>query len=111
MKKRKLTPQQKRLQAEWESMISKHAKPLEKGAKAKSTNHSGSALNRKPVPLLEAGRTNKEKSLDTGYNSTAPKQQIMYSCDKVLGVALMHKSSLVPVFSQQEVLDVSKMRR
>jgi len=30
---------------------------------------------------------------------------------KLLGVAVMHKSNLVPVFSQEDAEDIAKMRR
>ena len=34
----------------------------------------------------------------------------VYTGDKVLGIATMHKSNAVPVFSNQEAIDISKMR-
>jgi hypothetical protein len=34
-----------------------------------------------------------------------------YTGDKLLGIATMHKSNLVPVFSQQSAEEISKMRR
>lgn len=34
-----------------------------------------------------------------------------YTGDAVLGVAAMHKSNLVPVFSEEEAKDVARMRR
>jgi hypothetical protein len=38
----------------------------------------------------------------------APK---VYTGDKVKGIATMHKSNAVPVFSSEEAQDISKMRR
>lgn len=111
MKKKKLNAAQRQLQAEWEKKMAAHAKPLERGAKAKSAKHSGAARDRKQTPLLESTRLNKEASLDTGYSSTAPRQQIMYSGDKVLGVALMHKSSYAPVFDTKSAEEIARMRR
>lgn len=43
--------------------------------------------------------------------STAMPKQKIYTGDKVLGVAVMHKSCLAPVFSQQEAEEIAKMRR
>ncbi len=43
--------------------------------------------------------------------STALPKQKVYTGDKVLGVAVMHKSHLAPVFSQQEAEEIAKMRR
>ena len=50
------------------------------------------------------------KSVDTGGNATlkAPK---IYTGTKVKGIATMHKSNAVPVFSDEEAVDISKMRR
>lgn len=49
-------------------------------------------------------------SRDTGGNATlkAPK---VYTGDKVKGIATMHKSNAVPVFSDEEAVDISRMRR
>ena len=58
------------------------------------------------------GRTNTHHipSRDTGGNATlsAPK---VYTGDKVLGVTVLHKSCLQPVFSKQDAIDAAKMRR
>ena len=50
------------------------------------------------------------KSVDTGGNATlkAPK---VYTGTKVKGIATMHKSNAVPVFSDEEAIDISRMRR
>jgi hypothetical protein len=49
-------------------------------------------------------------SRDTGGNATlkAPK---VYTGTKVKGIATMHKSNAVPVFSDEEAVDISRMRR
>ena len=46
----------------------------------------------------------------TAGGSTAPVTKV-YTGDKILGIATLHKSNAVPVFSQQEAVDISKMRR
>jgi hypothetical protein len=50
------------------------------------------------------------KSVDTGGNAIlkAPK---VYTGTKVKGIATMHKSNAVPIFSDEEAIDISKMRR
>ncbi len=60
---------------------------------------------------IPTGRsTSHIKSVDTGGNATlkAPK---VYTGTKVKGIATMHKSNAVPVFSDEEAVDISKMRR
>lgn len=110
MKKKPLSPQQKKLQADFEKMMASHAKPLERGARAKGVAGT-STLSKRGTPLMEAGRVNTQPSVDTGYNSTQARKQQQYTGDKVLGVALMHKSNYAPVFNAEAAQDISKMRR
>lgn len=52
------------------------------------------------------------KSLDTGCNGgTKPIQGLKYTGTRLIGVAVMHKSNSVPVFSQDEAIEISTMRR
>jgi hypothetical protein len=50
------------------------------------------------------------KSVDTGGNATlaAPK---VYTGTKVKGIATMHKSNAVPIFSDEEAVAIAHMRR
>jgi hypothetical protein len=34
-----------------------------------------------------------------------------YTGDKLLGIAVMHKSNLVPVFKAEDAIDIARMRR
>ena len=44
--------------------------------------------------------------------STAPKERLTYSGERrLLGVAVMHKSNMVPVFDSEDAKDIAKMRR
>jgi len=43
-------------------------------------------------------------------NATMPAPKV-YTGTKVKGIATMHKSNAVPVFSNEEAVDISKMRR
>ena len=45
----------------------------------------------------------------TGTATLAPAK--VYTGTKVKGIATMHKSNAVPVFSDEEAVDISKMRR
>lgn len=49
-------------------------------------------------------------SRDTGGNATLAPAKV-YTGNMVKGIATMHKSNAVPVFSDQEAIDISKMRR
>ena len=50
------------------------------------------------------------KSVDTGGNATLAPPKV-YTGTKVKGIATMHKSNAVPVFSDEEAVDISRMRR
>ncbi|CAB4241768.1 hypothetical protein UFOVP71_306 [uncultured Caudovirales phage] len=61
-----------------------------------------------PPPGREYGP--RHPSRDTGGNATL-KAPNVYTGTKVKGIATMHKSNAVPVFSDEEAIDISKMRR
>ncbi len=50
------------------------------------------------------------KSVDTGGNAVL-KPSPVYTGTMVKGIATMHKSNAVPVFSDEQAVDISKMRR
>jgi N-acetylglucosamine-6-phosphate deacetylase len=51
------------------------------------------------------------KSIDTGLGNATLKPAKIYTGTKVKGIATMHKSNAVPVFSDEQAVDISKMRR
>ena len=51
------------------------------------------------------------KSLNSGLGNAALAPAKHYTGTKVLGIATMHKSNAVPVFSDTEAKEVSNMRR
>jgi hypothetical protein len=50
-------------------------------------------------------------SLDTGLGNAVLKPTKQYTGTKVKGIATMHKSNAVPVFSDEQAVDIAKMRR
>ena len=50
------------------------------------------------------------KSVDTGGNAVLKPSKI-YTGTMVKGIATMHKSNAVPVFSDEQAVDISRMRR
>ena len=50
------------------------------------------------------------KSVNTGGNATLAPPKV-YTGTKVKGIATMHKSNAVPVFSDEEAVEISRMRR
>jgi len=106
---RKLTQKELALQREWEAILAKHAKPLERGAKAKGIKVT-SRVSLTSTPVEEKRRLSDGK-FHQMQGSTAPVKPRQYTGDKVLGLSTMHKSNLVPVFSAEEAVDIAKMRR
>jgi len=49
-------------------------------------------------------------SVNTGGNATLAPAKV-YTGDQVLGVTVLHKSCLQPVFSKQDAIDAARMRR
>lgn len=108
-KKKWASAEQKRqhqeLEANWANIKSNSA----------SKNMSSSRNLTRPLimPKIPAGRdTNSHiPSLDTGIGNASAQEQKIYTGDKVLGISIVHKSCLQPVFSQEQAKDLAKMRR
>ena len=50
-------------------------------------------------------------SLSTGVGTAVKSDIPVYTGDKMIGIGVLHKSNAVPVFSDEEAVDISKMRR
>jgi hypothetical protein len=99
-KARELDASWKELQAKWE--LDAEEKRRQRALAAEPLSYK---LSTPP------GRDTKHiPSLNTGGNATlsAPK---VYTGTKVKGIATMHKSNAVPVFSDEEAHDIATMRR
>jgi hypothetical protein len=63
-------------------------------------------------PRIPPGReTPHIRSLDTGWVACTKGADKTYTGTKVKGIGTMHKSNAVPIFSDEEAVDISKMRR
>jgi hypothetical protein len=51
------------------------------------------------------------KSVTTAGGVGAKKESTHYTGDKMLGVGMLHKSNLVPVFKEEDAKDLATMRR
>lgn len=52
------------------------------------------------------------QSLNANVGNTLKREALKYSGErKLLGVAVMHKSNLVPIFDQKEAEEIARMRR
>ena len=51
------------------------------------------------------------QSLDTNVANTERRESLKYTGTLVKGIATMHKSNAVPVIDQEQMKDISRMRR
>jgi hypothetical protein len=99
-----------RLAEEWSSIKKSHGVREEEKKRARAM--AAEPLSKSYTLSAPPGRgsTAHIPSRDTGGNATlaAPK---VYTGTKVKGIATMHKSNAVPVFSDEEAIEISRMRR
>lgn len=111
------TAKQRELDAEWAALnkkwdsyskFSRYATT----ASTKSKKRADSLTSDQVGPIVPAGRESVHiASRSTGMGSATLKEQPRYTGDRVIGVSIIHKSCLQPVFSQQEAVDAASMRR
>ena len=65
-----------------------------------------------PRAVLDEHRKKYPSLINTVAGNTERKDSPVYSGErKLIGIAVMHKSNLVPVFSTEEATEISRMRR
>lgn len=63
-------------------------------------------------PVLDPKRsTSHIPSVDTGQGIAPKRENKQYTGDAMLGIGVLHKSNSVPIFKQEDAVDISKMRR
>jgi len=61
---------------------------------------------------IPEGRSSRSiPSRDTGFVPCTKAPDKVYTGTKIKGIGTMHKSNAVPVFSDEEAIEISKMRR
>jgi len=100
------------LDKEWKDLLKRQG--IEQEERRRSRAMTAETLSSVGYSLtIPDGRntTSHIKSLPfTGGSCTMPAPKV-YTGTKVKGIATMHKSNAVPVFSDEEAVDISKMRR
>ena len=100
-KARELDSSWKELKKKWE--VDEEEKKRSRAMKAEPLTYKLTA---------PAGRTiNHIPSRNTGDGIGSSKQIPQYTGTKIIGIGTMHKSNAVPIFSDEEAQDISKMRR
>jgi hypothetical protein len=102
-KARELDESWKELQKKWAVEIEDKKRTRALSAPSLSSSYS--------LKIPEGRNTTAHiKSVDTGGNAVL-KPSPVYTGTMVKGIATMHKSNAVPVFSDEQAVDISKMRR
>ena len=99
-KKRKPTKAQRELAEQWDAMLKKYA--------TKPVSRSYEPL-KAPKPYMR--ETPHHPSLNSGHHDTSAKPAKVYTGTKMLGIGTMHKSNSVPIFSNEEAVEIATMRR
>jgi len=100
-KARELDASWKELQKKWE---------VDADARRRSRAMKAEPLTYKLTTPVGRTTTRDLPSRVTPGGSTAPVHKV-YTGTKVLGIATMHKSNAVPVFAEEEAIEISRMRR
>lgn len=100
--------QYENLQREWEELKKRHGGQDERKHKSSRPRETLSAYTLSPP----AGRETKHiPSLGTGMGVAPPARSMQYTGTKMLGVSQMHKSNIVPVFQEEDIEAIARMRR
>jgi hypothetical protein len=75
-----------------------------------STRSSFTVLPKIPTYSFR-GQGEQAPSVSTGVGNATKKEPMQYTGTRLKGIATMHKSNLVPVFSDEEAVDLATMRR
>jgi len=88
-----------------------------KGVVAKKYSKSSHILGTNEVPRLQysprigADSARNIQSLETDRIYTERRESLKYTGSLVKGIATMHKSNAVPVIDEEQMKDISRMRR
>ena len=99
------------LDESWKELLKRQGLELEE--KKRKRAMSAENLNTVYSLKIPEGRntTAHIKSRDSGLGNATLAPAKVYTGTKVKGIATMHKSNAVPVFSDEEAVDISRMRR
>lgn len=68
------------------------------------------AFSKKPT-YSHRSDSDQYQSFDSGNGHPVKKETIKYTGTNLIGIGMMHKSNLVPIFNDEQAKDISTMRR
>lgn len=103
--------QYEQLDREWKELLARQG--VEQDEKKRKRALTAPALSGHYSLSIPEGRntTAHIKSLNSGVGTATLAAPKVYTGTKVMGIATMHKSNAVPVFSNDEAKEISSMRR
>jgi len=95
------------LKSDWENMLKKF------GIEQEERKKNRALASKETYKGYESyrGQGSQPKSLPFTADPCVKAETKVYTGDKMIGIGQLHKSNAVPVFSNQEAIDISKMRR
>jgi len=94
----------RQLAEDWQNLLKRHnITPTKKKTKFETYKPREEAYRRETPHIPSLDPTNMAPCLKTPNK--------VYTGTKVKGIGTMHKSNAVPIFSDEEAIDISKMRR
>lgn len=97
------------LEESWQKLL--RAQGVESETRKRSRALKAEPLTYKLSAPVGRSNTNHIPSLNSGAGVATLAPAKVYTGTKVKGIATMHKSNAVPVFSDEEAIDISRMRR
>lgn len=97
--------------ADWETVVTTNSKPL-LGTKISAKVDAARAVTLSPQQVGNRVTHNDQYlSKATPGGSAAKHATKVYSGDTLIGIGQLHKSNMVPVFRQEDAVDIARMRR
>jgi len=99
------------LDESWKDLLKRQGLELEEKKRSRAMSAGSLSSAGYSLKIPEGRNTTAHiKSVDTGGNATLAPAKV-YTGTMVKGIATMHKSNAVPVFSDEQAVDISRMRR
>lgn len=97
-------------QQSWNQLLERHG-ATKPAPKVKAKNTTGNLTDTYKLTIPAGREVPRINSVDTGWVPCTKGTDKVYTGTKVKGIGTMHKSNAVPIFSDEEAVDISKMRR
>jgi hypothetical protein len=100
------------LDESWKELLKRQGLELEEKKRKRAMSAGNLTSTGYSLAIPEGRNTTAHiPSRDSGGGNATLAPAKVYTGTKVKGIATMHKSNAVPVFSDEEAIDISKMRR